>query len=179
MLELLPKVQKKTIKKEYYLRLIVVAMLFLLMTGVLLMVSVSPSYFLSLVKKNITNKEIENIEKTNSLGEYKEIETEIKNLKETISLLEKETGNLLIKDLILKIISKKNSEVAISGISIDSSKNSQYQIFIKGISKSREALKLFMDKLMTEKEFSDVDLPISNFAKVANIDFNIIIRMPI
>jgi len=179
MLELLPKSQKQSIKKEYFLRLTVVSLSFLLAAGILFLIFLSPSYFLSVVKEDVISKEFENVKKTHSESGDKEFEDVIKSSKEMITLLKPKDSAFLMKDLILKIISKKSSGVAIGGISMNYSKDGQYQILIKGISKNRELLKLFADSLRAEKEFNSVDLPISNFAKIADIDFNITLKTSI
>ncbi len=179
MLELLPNTHKKALKKEYILRLIVVTISFLLVAGILLLISFSPSYFLLVVKEKIINQEFENVKKSNNFIDDKELQATIKNSKEMIDLLKSNGDTPLIKDLILKIISKKSSEVRIDGVSINYFKGGQYQIFIKGISKNRESLKLFVDSLRAEKEFSGIDLPISDFAKIADIDFNITLKTAI
>ena len=179
MLELLPKYQKQSIKKEYFLRLAAVSLSFLLAAGILFLVFLSPSYFLSAVKEDVIHKEFDNVKKTQSESEDKEFEGAIKSSNEMIALLKSKDETFLMKDLILKIISKKSSGVAIDGISMNYSKDGQYQILIKGVSKNRELLKLFADSLRAEKKFNSVDLPISNFAKIADIDFNITLKTAI
>ncbi|MBU6431562.1 MAG: hypothetical protein KGJ58_04285 [Patescibacteria group bacterium] len=179
MLELLPDINKKYLRREYFLRLVVVILSFSFAAGIMLVVSLSPSYFLSVAKEKIINQEFENARKSNNAAGDEGLQAAVKNSKEMIALLKPEGGVSLIKDLILKIISKKNSGVAIDGISINGSKDGQYQIFIKGMSKNRGFLKSFADSLGAEKEFSAVDLPISNFAKIADIDFNIALKTAI
>src|SRR3989344_1377875 len=176
MLELLPKSQKQSIKKEYFLRLTVVSLSFLLAAGILFLIFLSPSYFLSVVKEDVINKEFENVKKTHSESGDKEFEGAIKSSKEMIALLKSKDGAFLMKDLILKIISKKSSRVAIDGISMNYSKSGQYQISIKGISKNRELLKLFADSLRREKNLNRFNCLFSNFAKIADIDFNITLK---
>lgn len=179
MLELLPDVQKKSLKKEYFLRLASVSLLFLFAAGILFLVFLSPSYFLSVEKGKIVNQEFENIKKFNMDANDEELWLSVKNSKEMLALLAPATNEFSIKDLIVKIISKKSSGVIIEGLTADYSKNGQYQIVIRGTSKNRELLKSFAENLREGKEFSDVDLPISNFAKISDIDFNITLKTAI
>jgi len=176
MLELLPNTQKKALKKEYFLRLSVVALSFSFAAGILFLVSFAPSYFLSAVKGRVVNEEFEKMAKSSRAKDDEELRTSIKRSRERIALLKPEGNESLVKDKILKIISRKSSGISIDGISMSYSKNGQYQIFVTGVSKSRDALKSFADNLKSEKEFSEVDLPISNFAKIADIDFSIAIK---
>lgn len=176
MLELLPNAQKKTLKKEYFLRLSVVALLFLLAAGILFLVALSPSYFLSVVKENVVNEEFDNSIKSKRVSKNENLRDAIKDSKEMISLLRPEEDQSLIKSVILKIIDNKNSGISISGISINYSKKGQYQVVITGISKNREFLKTFADSLKSDNDFSNIDLPISNFAKISDIDFSITLK---
>lgn len=179
MLELLPNAQKKVVKKEYFLRLLAVVLLFLLATGILFLVFISPSYFLSVEKGKIVNQEFEKRKKSNVSLDDEDLRLVIKNSKEMLDLLAPAANEYPITGLIMKIISKKNLGVIIEGLSMIYSKNGQYQIFVRGKSKNRELLKSFAENLKAEKEFSSVDLPISNFAKISDIDFNITLKTAI
>lgn len=173
MLELLPITQKNALKREYLLRVIVMALSFMLVIGILSSVALFPSYFLSIEREKFAYKEFENIKKFSNGTDNEKLQNDIKNLKEMLRILKPKGEGFSIKDLILKIISKKNSGVMISGVSIVSSKKEQYQIIVKGMAKNREHLERFAENLRTSKEFSNVDLPISNFAKISDIGFNI------
>ncbi|MEK7070356.1 MAG: hypothetical protein AAB966_00960 [Patescibacteria group bacterium] len=176
MLELLPNANKKAVKKEYFLRLTIVALSFLIATEIFFLVSLLPSYFLSAVKERVVNKEFESVIKSNNSSEEKELRTTIKETKEMVASLKPKGDTFLMKDLIFKIIGRKNSGIKINGISVSYSKNGQYQIIIKGTSKDREFLKSFAEGLRSEKAFSSIDLPISNFTKISDIDFNITLK---
>jgi len=177
MLELLPNTQKKALKKEYFLRLSAAVLSFSLAAGILFLVSFAPSYFLSVVKERVVNEE--KMTKLSRAKDDEELRTAIKRSREMIALLKPEDNESLVKDKILKIISRKSSGIRIDGISMNYSKKGQYQILVTGVSKSRDTLKSFVDNLKSEKEFSEVDLPISNFAKIADIDFSIAIKTSI
>jgi len=179
MLELLPNTQKKALKKEYFLRLSAAVLSFSLAAGILFLVSFAPSYFLSVVKERVVNEEFEKMTKLSRAKDDEELRTAIKRSREMIALLKPEDNESLVKDKILKIISRKSSGIRIDGISMNYSKKGQYQILVTGVSKSRDTLKSFVDNLKSEKEFSEVDLPISNFAKIADIDFSIAIKTSI
>lgn len=177
MLELLPNAQKKSLKKEYFLRFSVVALLFLSALGIIFLVALSPSYFLSVVKERVVAEEFDNSMKSKRASEGENLQAAIKDSKEMLSLLKREGDDRsLIKSVILKIIDNKNPGIKINGISINYSKKDQYQVVVTGTSKNREFLKTFADSLKAEKDFSDIDLPISNFAKISDIDFSISLK---
>lgn len=179
MLELLPNTQKKALKKEYFLRLSVASLLFLFVTGILFLVSLLPSYFLSVVKERVVNEEFNNSMKSKNTLDNENLQSSIKDSKEMLYLLKPEDSQSLMESVIMKIIENKNPGISINSISINYSKKGQYQAIITGTSKNREFLRTFADKLKMEKDFNNIDLPISNFAKISDIDFNINLKISI
>lgn len=180
MLELLPNSQKKSVKREYFLRLLAVVLLLLSIVGILSLVSLSPSYFLSVEKEGIVSQTFEKLEKSNkSITEDKMLQSDIKNSQEMLILLKPPEKLISINDLISKIIDKKNSSIRIDEIVATSYKNNQYQILLKGNSESRDILKSFVENLKNSGLFESVDLPISNFTKIADIDFDITLKTAI
>lgn len=174
MLEFLPKKQKKSLKEEYFLRLLAVSLLLLFAIGILSLVSLSPSYFLLLEKEKIVAKQFSEMEKFSKTAvSDTEFQSDIKNFKEMTSLLRPSVGIISISDLVYKIISKKNLGIKIYSITAIYYKKEQYQLLIKGNATSRDIMKLFIEKLKESGLFENVDLPISNFTKIADIDFNI------
>ena len=113
MLELLPNANKKAVKKEYFLRLTIVALSFLIATEIFFLVSLLPSYFLSAVKERVVYKEFESVIKSNNSSEEKELRTTIKETKEMVASLKPKGDTFLMKDLIFKIIGRKNSGIKI------------------------------------------------------------------
>lgn len=174
MLELLPNTQKKALKREYFLRLLIAVFLLLSVVGTLSLVSLSPSYFLSVEKEKIVSQTFEKLEKSNkSIAEDKMLQSDIKNSQEMLILLKPPERLISINGLISKIIDKKNSGIRIDEIAATSYKKGQYQILVKGNAINRDILKSFVENLKNGGLFDSVDLPISNFTKIADIDFNI------
>ena len=109
MLELLPKNQKKALKREYFRRILVVALLLLSAVGASSLVSLSPSYFLSLEKEKIVAKQFAEIEKSRKTTmDDKEFQFDIKNLKEMVDLLKPSEKIISIGDFIANIVNNKN-----------------------------------------------------------------------
>lgn len=174
MLELLPKNQKKALKQEYFLRVLVVVLLLSFTVGILSLVSLSPSYFLSLEKEKIVAKQFAEMEKSrNTTENNKEFQSDIKNFKETLGLLKPSEKIVSIGGFIANIVSNKNSGIKIYGITVNSYKKEKYQIIIKGNASGRDTLKAFVENLKGGGLFESVDLPISNFMKIADINFDI------
>lgn len=174
MLELLPKNQKKALKREYFLRVLAVALLMLSAVGAPSLVSLSPSYFLSLEKEKIVAKQFAEIEKSRKIiMDDKEFQSDIKNLKEVIDLLKPFEKTISIGDFIANIVSNKNYEIKIYSITANYYKKDKYQIIVNGNAINRDMLKSFVENLKGSNLFENVNLPISNFTKITDIDFGI------
>lgn len=177
MLELLPNKQKNAVKREYRFRLLAILLLLLAFVGILSLVSVSPSYFLSVEKEKIVKKEFDQIIKSNkTIADDKQFRSDIEKTKEMISLLKPSNKHIPASDLIYKIIGENHSGVRISGFTITPAKGEQYQILLRGNAANRDILKLFVERLRSSRLFEAVDLPISNFTKVSDIDFSITLK---
>lgn len=178
MFELLPENQKKTLKKDYFFRLAIVILVSVLMLGILSFVFLLPSYFLSVVKEKAVSREFDLAVEGKNIQKEQELQLSIKKSKEMLDILKIEESSVSIKDLIFKIVEKKNSGIVIDGFSVNLSKNNKYEILVNGTAQKRDNLKTFAENLRTSKEFNSVDLPISNFAKIADIDFSIMLKSP-
>ncbi len=173
MINLIPNEEKKIIIKDFYYRLVTIILLVLAFIMLIASVSLFPSYFISSVKKNISNKtlDIESIEKI-SLTNEKTLSV-VFDLDKKLSLLEKaEQDKFLVSERVIdEILSKKISGIKITQIYFEENETDGRKISIRGTASSRERLSLFRSALEDDSLFKEVDLPISNFVKGYNIQF--------
>ena len=138
-------------------------------------VLLTPSYFLSVVREKAISEEFDRAVKSKDTLSEQELRTNVNKSKEMLELLKSGESKILIGSLISKIIEKKNAGIAINSFSVNLSKR-QIRAFCKRHGKKREDLKVFAESLRSSKEFGSVDLPISNFAKIADIDFSVTLK---
>ena len=98
----------------------------------------------------------------------------IKDLDTRLAILEKSRKNKYIfsENVIDKILSNKVSGIKIKSIFFEKDDISGGNIVISGIAENREILLLFRRTLEKDPSFENVDLPISNFVKGRDIEFN-------
>jgi hypothetical protein len=175
VINLIPKEEKKQMMIDFYFRL---GLLFLIMLDfciVVLFVSILPSYFLSSVKVTLVNTKLENQkrEPLPLLGE--QALAEIKDINNKLDLVENAEKNkfTLSVRVINSIILGKRSDIKITQIVYENNPISGKKISITGTAPSREVLLLFRQSLQDNSTFKNVDLPISNFVKGSNIQFNL------
>jgi hypothetical protein len=175
VINLIPKEEKKQMTIDFYFRL---GLLFLMMLDfcmVVLFVSVLPSYFLSSVKVTLVNTKLENQKREplpllgkQSLAEIKDINNKL----DLVDNAEKNKFTLSVR-VINSIILGKRSDIKITQIVYENNPISGKKISITGTAPSREVLLLFRQALEDNSTFKNVDLPISNFVKGSNIQFNL------
>ena len=106
---------------------------------------------------------------------YKETPLAIKDLKSKLGLIENAESNKfqISQKVINEIILKKMPDIKINSFFYENDIVKGKKISIGGIAPSRERLLLFRQVLGEDGAFSKVDLPISNFVKESDIEFNL------
>lgn len=175
MINLIPIEEKKKNRKDFYYRFFVIFFTMLIFSVLVLIIAILPTYFISYEKKISTNKRLE-IQKSEIIPEIDQKARVItKNLDTKLNLLEKARQNKYVfsEKVINEILSKKTSSIKINRIFYENDALKGRKISITGIAQNREQLLLFRKALENDVFFKDVDLPISNFIKGQNIQFNL------
>ena len=180
MANLITEKQKKEIRIDYLIRLNSLSLLILSLLGLFILAYVVP-YYISVGKKDMQVAEqfktVINVENKENTGE-----SSIKIISQTsdeMAALELYDANGGDDDELNKIIKNKNSDIKINKLSSINLKNGQVQLFVTGVSKTRDGLVSFIDDLKSKASFASVDSPISNFANNSNIPFTLNIKTAI
>jgi len=175
MINLIPKEEKRKMKVDFYFRIATLFLITLDCCAFIAFIALLPSYFLSSVKENLANSKIsaQNDEPVPTVGEQSL--SIAKGVNSKISLVETAEKNqfLLSTKIINTVIFKKGPNIKINRISYDNSTNQGKKVTINGTASSREALLFFRDTLASDPNVKNVNLPVSNFVKGTDIDFNI------
>lgn len=175
MINLIPIEEKKQIRKDFYNRFLVVFFIMLSVLVVILLITVLPYYFISLENKISTNKELD-AQKNEIMPEIdQKALVSIKDLDAKLSLLNEARKNdyTFSQKVINEIVSQKISGIKINKFFYENNSLEGKKVNITGIAQSREQLLLFRQNLESDLMFKDVNLPISNFVKGRNIEFNL------
>src|SRR3989344_6466115 len=179
MINLLTLEEKKNIKRDYNIRLIIISLSFLLIIVVIAIAFLLPSYFLSSIKEKISSQELEKIKISQDFSDENIISEIIQETNMKLSLLSYYDNKLVVsKDIIEAILEKTKGKIEISEIYFTKNNNSPSTIDLKGTASSRESLLLFTEDIEREDQFSEVNLPVSNLVKNKDIKFNFNIIMP-
>lgn len=174
MANLLPILDKKIIRKEYRIRVAVVASLLISVLVFIAGVLLVPSYILSSFKFNSSSSQLE-VEKKKISDATEGVDPIriAKEVNEKLVVLEREGSLLpLSYDVATVVVGHKPSRVKINSIYYDRDME-EGRVNIKGLSKDRETLLVFLQSLEAEEIFTSVELPISSFVEGQDIEFTI------
>ncbi len=175
MINLIPNHEKKKKVKDFYFRLTVVFLATLGICATAGVVSILPAYFLSAIEKKIANAEL-NVQKNEpatALDQNLSAVVEDLNKKFTIVATTVPERFLVSQAVIREIALRRMPDIKIRRIVYEKDASGGSLIRVSGLAPSRERLLLFRQKLEATAIWEVVDLPISNFIKGADIEFNL------
>ncbi len=178
MINVLPEQQKKALHKEYLFRLIstyffLIAVLTIMSTMLLL-----PTYLLSDSKENVLKNELEKFNKENQELATDDLQKIISDINTKLTLLD--TGIIhkeVSQGVVNKFLNISHDKIYIDKIFYTSSKDDNGTLEIGGMAVNRTTLNNFKTALDKSGLYLGVDLPISNFVKATDIDFNIKLKI--
>lgn len=179
MINVLPEQEKKDVKKEYRIRLLIAYLFllsFLVFTSVFLLI---PTYVVSKTKETSLEQKLSAFNNANAIineNDLAKISNEINN---TLLLLStnKPINTNIVEDIIMPIINARPSVIYITQIFYLVRADGFAGVEIRGTSATRTALQSFKSALSTNQKIDSVDLPISNFVKKSDIPFIINIKL--
>lgn len=176
MLNLTPNQEKHKIKRDFYLRLLIVFFIVIGVAFITAAFSIAPYYFFSSQKKIFSEQKLEEQRKAPvpvfDEGTNKIIEDI--NLKlELLEAVNIENKFIVSQKVMNAIILKKMPDIKITSISYDNTIAKGKVLSVRGIAPSRDRLLLFRQALENDVNFQKIDLPISNFIKGTNIQFSL------
>src|SRR3989344_1826858 len=156
MINLIANEDKKHKVQHFYARLLVVTALALGASFLTAALALAPAYIISRAERQDILA-ILKVETSASLGEEsgEGALSEMKDLNAKLELLAKRT------------------EIQINKITYENEAKTGKKVSLRGNAASRERLLLFRRALENNPKFKKVDLPISNFVKGADIQFNL------
>jgi len=174
MINILPKKEKDNLKHEYLTRLIIVILIFISTLCIITSLILIPSYQYSISKEKTAEANLELFNKNNPQININELNDEISATNERLSfLISKKPQYSIVDSIIETLLSVRTSGISFNHISYSNNENGIAPINIMGVARDRTSLHDFNNALSKNELFSSVDLPISNFVKPNNINYNL------
>jgi hypothetical protein len=175
MINLIPNQDKKKMIQHFYARLLIVLLLALTISLFIGSVALLPAYFISATQKDIATQKLAS-QKSAPLPKYdQDALLVVQDLNDKFKLLEAaEANRYIVTERIIKhIVSEKPSNIKLDYLSYSTDNPEAPVVSLRGFAPSRESLLAFRSVLQNDKNFTNIDLPISNFIKSNNIQFSI------
>lgn len=178
MINLIPNQEKKRIERDFYLRLLAVFFSMLTATVVLGCVAILPAYFMSMEYKNLATDKLALQKNTPTPLLDDDVKSKVRDIDTKLTMVENaERGKFIIsREVINEILKDVGGDIRVSSIFYNNGGEAGKEVLLSGSAGSRESLLVFQQRLKSNKSFTEVNLPISNFVKGSNIDFAISLR---
>jgi hypothetical protein len=181
MINLLSLEEKKEIRKDYHRRVHSVCLPLSAFVFFIAVLTLLPSYFMSLRAYEKILKESKSEEVVNKQSQEAEMRSLVTDANKKILLLKKVESKNGAWDIFNKILSMRPDGVTITGFSYEyriPTANAKAQetvkaISIQGVSKSRETIQTFTNTVKKDRNFKSVDLPISSLISDSDFSYNI------
>ena len=175
MINLIPIEKKKEMMIGFYYKVIVVIFLALGISIFVASFAILPSYVFSSMKKSIISQRLET-QKVEIIPKVDEQALSVFNdLNSKLDLIEKTKKEKysVSQKIVSEVVSRKIDGIKINHIFYEDSPINGKRISVSGVAQNREKLLLFRQQFENDGNFKKVELPISNFVKGVNLEFNL------
>lgn len=177
MFNLIPDTLKEKIARDYKERRIILLLFSFICFIAMLFIFISPSFGYLFFEEKDVAAEAEVMMQSDQFKKADEVVTSIKETNEHLRVLSLEVRSVSPIEAIEKIVETKRQAIHITEIQYKETTATSSTIILQGKADRREALKDFVSSLQNLSGFSDVVLPVSNFAKDKDISFTISMKI--
>lgn len=172
MFNLLPKAEKEAIRREYRLRLVVVTLWFFSATVAIALMLLMPSYLRSSQREDAAQGRFDllsdNVKKQNVTKE----QTALLDAKRRLSLVDQKAPALYLHELFMRVVADTGGRVSVHALALRAEGDTRV-LDIQGVAQTRASLLSYVKNIESTGLFDTVDVPPSNFAKNAELDFSL------
>lgn len=175
MINLVPPQAKRNIKIEYFSRLgIATASVVIILLIIILSLSLPRILLLQGQHYSIDSEHKLSIGENNTIDEY------VASIKEMNSLV-KDIKQLLPKDQVVTLLeniqSYESTAVKFESVSLQRVEDIVSSVSVTGVADTRQSLADLRERLLSDPNIAEVDLPIGNLAKDKNISFHLTVHL--
>ncbi len=178
MINVLPKEEKKALKREYWLRFASVTFSLLSIIGVIATLLLLPSYFFSISKMALAEEKLETFNRANPDIATYDINTTILTINSKLGLLVvKDQAQPVSEKIMTTILGNLPSGITIENILYTETEAKDTIIEVHGIASDRTALRTYQSTLKENPAIKEADVPLSDFLGKSDIDFTMTITL--
>lgn len=178
MINLLPKKEKKRLKREYLIRLATLYIFFVVIVSIIALVLLAPSYYIVHLKESVLKKQAETYIDVSSGDGQSATSRALLDIRDKVLILSDKNDSTPLYEVISTILNGAGNGIKITNIAYRyvEGEGALSNLIIKGIADRRDSLREFSQYIKDYENVVDADLPVSSLAKESNIDFEINIK---
>jgi len=178
VINILPDKEKKILHREYWMRFFTMVLHLITLAGVVSILLLFPSYFISKSEENLVEEKLEMFNKENPNLTNNNMNKIIGDINSKLESFDKAKNSYQVGDDVLgNILTSRTEGISFSQILFNKKIADSSILEIHGIASNRDSLRNFKTVLDNNPSFSKVDLPVSNFLEKTNLPFTISIIM--
>ncbi|MFA6515136.1 MAG: pilus assembly protein PilM [Candidatus Paceibacterota bacterium] len=187
VINVLPYEKKKILHREYWMRFFTILFNLIALSCMVAALLFFPSFFFSQSKEKLVENKLEVFNRENPDLTSSNIDKIIGDINSKLDILDKAKEPYQVSDRVLNsILSTKTAGITFSQIlfnkdvikTTDPTKKGDISVVeIHGVASNRDSLRNFKTALDNNPNFSEVNLPISNFLEKSDLIFTISIKM--
>lgn len=168
MINFLPEQYKRSVKKEYLLRVVSIFLMSIFIVFAIGSGFLFPSYIFSMYKNRVITDQLNRV--NSPLSNNNDYFSKTQEINNEVKALINSNTTKSISDTLKLILGLRGSNVHIFQITV-AKENSSSKISLRGLSETREGLIKYAKDLKNLNTFDSVDLPVSYLIKNSDVDF--------
>lgn len=172
MLHLLPEQHKKGVLIEYRKRLVIVSCLFVVALALIGTALLTPSYIYSSQRHSEIERAKNQLAQGLQTQEGDQVAETVKNINNNIEALQPLGAKQLPTEVVKHLVSETAGGITLISLVYDIDDHNNVTLDVTGKADARNDLTMFVKTLQLDPYFVGAKLPLSNFTRERNIDFN-------
>ena len=168
---LIPFIEKKALRREYYTRLCIVALFVLSIVAIIGAISLIPAFMEASVEEVSQLHSVRSLTEQQKEDQTIQLKDELTTAKITSAGLSSLITTTPLSDAIISIIATRG-EAKISSIDTLRAASSSIVVTVQGTAPTRNALLAFKDKIQSTISSATVDLPDEDLTQSKNVSFS-------
>ena len=175
---LLPPERQRAFRRDYFVRLSVIATILFTMLTVVAAVLLIPTYIFLLGTEKTQNTHLTNIKSTIASSDEGTLSAQLTFLSSSATNLSSITTTHSVSAIMSKILAVSRPGIVLSGFSYSPNVvGNSGKLAISGIAVTRDSLRNYQLAIQSAPFASTADLPVSSYAKDADISFTITVTI--
>ncbi len=177
MFNLLPQEEQKKLERDSRLRFAAAGLILFISLGAVSLIALIPSFFLLREQTAMAQSAESALERDIALASKNKFFEVMSLAGEKVAALTASSSVPYDYELISDVLRDKTNEVQIMGVRVAANQSGGRDITVLGQATDRNSLLAFTNILERETDFSNVTVPVSNFADALNPKFSILIKV--